>query len=71
MKWQVLSYYETDLYKSLLEKLNEKEILVMNMRAEGYNYHEIARILGVSKQAVYRKVVTIKNIIKDIMKKID
>jgi RNA polymerase sporulation-specific sigma factor len=64
-------YYETELYGSLKEKLNEEEMKIIDMKVEGYTYQEIASSLGVSKQGVYRRVVYIKNIIKDIIEKID
>ena len=64
-------YYETELYKALKENLNEEEMKIIDMKVEGYTYQEIAIILGLSKQGVYRRVVSIKNIIKDIIEKID
>ena len=64
-------YYETELYKSLKEKLDKLEMKIVDLKVEGYTYQEISDILNVSKQSIYRKVVIIKNIIKDIMEKID
>jgi DNA-directed RNA polymerase specialized sigma24 family protein len=64
-------YYETDLYGLLKDALDENSIKIVDMKMEGYNYNEIAKKLNINKQAVYRKVVYIKNIIKDIIEKID
>jgi len=64
-------YFETDLYKNLNERLDVVDMRIIDLKVEGYNYQEIADKLNVSKQAIYRKVVLIKNIIKDIIEKID
>ena len=44
---------------------------IIDMRIEGYSYEEIASFMRVGKQSIYRKMVCIKNIIKDIIEKID
>ena len=64
-------YYTTELYQTIVSKLNEEEILILNMKVEGYAYREISKKLGISKQAIYRRVNSIKNIVKDIIEKID
>ena len=64
-------YYETELYGKMKESLSMEELMIVDMKVEGYTYQEIADTLCVNKQAVYRKMVLIKNIIKDIIEKID
>lgn len=71
MEDNCLMYYETELYEILEDKLDEKEMKIINMKVEGYSYQEISNMLGISKQAIYRKVISIKNIVKDIIEKID
>ena len=66
-----VEYYETNLYKFIIERLDVLQTKIMNMKIEGYTYEEIASILGLSKQSVYRKINIIKNIIKDVIEKID
>ena len=66
-----VEYYETDLYKNMESRLSEVEMKIVDMRVEGFSYHEIAKLMSVSKQAIYRKVVSIKNVVKDIIEKID
>lgn len=61
-------YYETELYKKMEEKLDDRALMIVNMKVEGFTYQEIADSLGVNKQSIYRKMVTVKNIIKDIIK---
>ena len=65
------AYYQTELYKALCETLTKEEMAIIDLKVEGYSYQEISNILNISKQAIYRKVVTIKNVIKDIIEKID
>ena len=65
------TYYQTDLYKMLEENLSEEEMNIIDLKVEGYSYQEISKILNISKQTIYRKVVIIKNVIKDIIEKID
>ena len=64
-------YFDTELYKRLNEILDEVEMKIIDMKVEGYSYHEISELIGISKQGIYRRVVYIKNIIKDIIEKID
>ena len=64
-------YYETELYKKIKEELDERDIKIIDMKVEGFTYQEIADYLGVNKQLIYRKMVTIRNIVKDIIEKID
>lgn len=66
------SYQSTEnLYDSLIAKLDEECKKIVDLRIVGYSYGEIAIFLESNKQYVYRKVNKIKNIIKDIMEKID
>ena len=64
-------YRDTELYKCIKEKLNVVEMKIIDMKIEGYSYDEISDFLHTSKQAVYRKISRLKNIIKDIIEKID
>lgn len=66
-----VSCYDTELYKCISERLDEKEMKIINMKIEGYSYEEISNYLGTSKQTIYRKISCLKNIIKDIIEKID
>lgn len=60
-----------ELLGDLNNKLNEENKKIVVMKMEGYTYQEIAQMLKISKQCVYRRVNHIKNIIKDIIEKID
>ncbi len=64
-------YGENDLYECLKESLDTEGMNIVDMRVKGYSYQEISEILDISKQAIYRKIRLIKNIIKDIIEKID
>ncbi len=64
-------YYNTELYKTIKSKVSQEELKIIDLKVEGYNYQEIANKIGVNKQCVYRKVVGIKKLIKDIIEKID
>lgn len=66
-----LEYYETELYNMISKRLSDEDLKIVDMKVEGYSYQEISRILGMSKQGIYRKVNIIKNVIKDIIEKID
>ena len=66
-----IEYYETELYKNMEMFLSEEQMKIIDMRVEGYSYEEISSLMGISKQCIYRKMVSIKNIIKDIIEKID
>lgn len=60
-----------DLYECLKEVLDKEDMDIVDMRVDGYSYQEISEILNINKQAIYRKIRIIKNIIKDIIEKID
>lgn len=64
-------YLDNDLYERLINKLDDKCKNIVDMRMMGYAYQEIAGIMGISKQGIYRRVNKIKNILKDIIEKID
>lgn len=66
-----VEYYQTNLYKNLSMVLTREEMRIIDLKVEGYSYQEIADIISSSKQSIYRKVIHIKNIIKDIIEKID
>ena len=63
--------YFSDLYNRLINKLKKCEKEVVDLRLDGYTYVEIAKITNSNKQSVYRKIAKIKNILKDIIEKID
>ena len=66
------SYYgESELYEELIKRLDFKSRFIVEYKMKGYTYLEIAEILNTNRQWVYRKVNGIKNIIKDIIEKID
>ena len=44
---------------------------IIDMKIAGYSYGEISNAIGETKQFVYRKISKLKNIIKDIIEKID
>ena len=62
---------ENDLYNTLVGKVDAENKEIIDLKMSGYSYQEIAGILGLSKQGVYRRVNKIKNILKDIIEKID
>ena len=64
-------HYEKELYEKIASVLNEKERKIIDMKIEGYSYEEISLFMGITKQSVYRKISRLKNIIKDIIEKID
>ena len=65
------SYYDNCLYERLVLRLDAKNKDIVDLKMMGYSYSEIACILGSNKQDVYRRVSKIKNILKDIIEKID
>ena len=65
------AYYEQELYDLIVENLNEKDKKIIDMKIAGYSYGEISNAIGETKQYVYRKISKLKNIIKDIIEKID
>lgn len=64
-------FSKSQLIGDLNNRLNEENKKIVNMKMAGYTYQEIALMLKISKQCVYRRVTAIKNIIKDIIEKID
>lgn len=64
-------YYEKELYDMIVGPLNEKDKKIIDMKISGYSYGEISTAIGETKQFVYRKINKLKNIIKDIIEKID
>ena len=63
--------YDCSIYDKATSRMDEICRKIVELRIDGYSYSEIAQILGVNKQSVYRQVVKIKNIIKDVIEKID
>lgn len=51
--------------------LKEEEREIIELKLKGYSYQDICEIINKSKQYIYRKVNKIKNILKDIIEKID
>ena len=64
-------YCSSHLYEMLMNRLDEDCGCIVDMKMMGYSYQEIAKIMKVTKQSVYRCVRKIKNILKDIIEKID
>ena len=64
-------YYSTEIYEKLKEKLEDIELKIIDLKVDGYSYREIAVLLNISKQSIYRRVISIKNIVKDVLEKID
>lgn len=52
----------------LNEILADEHKKIISLKLKGYTYEEIAMMLSMSKQSVYRRIVKIKNILKDITK---
>ncbi len=63
--------YNTELYDRLVDRVDYLSKGIIDLRLHGYGYQEIAKCLGASKQGIYRRVAKIKNILKDIIEKID
>lgn len=63
--------YDSLIYDKAIGRMDDVCRKIVELRLEGYSYSEIARIIGVNKQCVYRQVGKIKNIIKDVIEKID
>ena len=55
----------------LYEKIDSCDKEIVEMKMQGYSYRKIASMIGINKQSVYRRVGKIKNILKDIIEKID
>lgn len=64
-------HYSRELYDKIICSLTEKDRKIIDMKIEGYSYGEISISIGETKQYVYRKISKLKNIIKDIIEKID
>ena len=62
---------KSDLKEELYDCLDDYDKTIVDLKIEGYSYQEIAKILKSTKQSVYRRVSKIKNILKDIIEKID
>ena len=65
------SYYDNTIYERLINRVDGKSGQIIDLKIAGYSYNEIAEIMGDNKQGVYRRVRRIKNILKDIIEKID
>lgn len=49
-----MNYYEH--IDNLMDKLNDEERRLMQMRLDGYDANEIAQVLGIERNAVYQRV---------------
>ena len=58
-------------YENLTEGLDELNKMIVDLKIEGYSYREISKMLRISKQGIYRRIEKIKNILKDVIEKID
>lgn len=59
------------LYEKLVSKLDYINKLIVDYKMDGYSYNEIAKILGLTRGSIYSRANKIKNILKDIIEKID
>lgn len=59
------------LYEKLISRLDYVNKLVVDYKMDGYSYNEIAKILGLTRGSIYSRANKIKNILKDIIEKID
>lgn len=56
------------IYDLLKENCSVECMEIVDLKMKGYTYEEISLLLGISKQAIYRRIVKIKNMLKDITK---
>lgn len=63
--------YDYSLYEQLTQKIGKVNKQIVDYKMEGYSYLEISRIMHISKGGIYSRVNKIKNILKDIIEKID
>lgn len=63
--------WDSIVYNEMIDRLDELSCEIVELRIKGYSYGDIAKLLGINKQNVYRQVIKIKNIIKDVIEKID
>lgn len=68
---EVDDYSFRETYDILVENIDEVSKKIVDLKIAGYTYKEMSNIIGVNKQAIYRRVNKIKNILKDIIEKID
>lgn len=57
-------FCEEDLFK----KIDDVSKQIIKLKVSGYTYEEISLKLSMSKQCIYRRIVKIKKILKDITK---
>ncbi|MCM1382167.1 MAG: helix-turn-helix domain-containing protein [Muribaculaceae bacterium] len=53
------------MYK-ILKKANEKTLRILLMRVRGYSVKDISEILHISKTAVYDRIKTVREKLKDV-----
>lgn len=70
-EWEDVYDCGDSLKEVLFRRLKEEERDIVRLKMKGYSYQEICSIINKSKQYVYRRVSKIKNILKDIIEKID
>lgn len=66
-----LGYEFNPLYDKLVSKLGTVNKRIVDYKMQGYTYMEIGEMLHISRSGIYSRVNKIKNILKDIIEKID
>ena len=64
-------FCDSTLYEKLINKLDDVNKLIVDYKIDGYTYNEIAKMLGLTRGSIYSRASKIKNILKDIIEKID
>lgn len=64
-------FCDSTLYEKLTNKLDDVNKLIVDYKIDGYTYNEIAKMLGLTRGSIYSRASKIKNILKDIIEKID
>lgn len=64
---QLLDEIENPAMYKTLKKANELTLKIILMRVKGYSVADISEILHISKTAIYSRIVTVRNKLKDVM----
>ncbi|MCM1060999.1 MAG: helix-turn-helix domain-containing protein [Eubacterium sp.] len=63
---QLLDEVENPAMYKILKKANEKTLQIILMRVRGYTVADISEILHISKTAVYERIKTVREKLKDV-----
>ncbi|MCM1330755.1 MAG: helix-turn-helix domain-containing protein [Ruminococcus sp.] len=63
---QLLDEVENPAMYKILKKANEKTLQIILMRVRGYTVADISKILHISKTAVYDRIKTVREKLKDV-----